>query len=354
MKKDIGRLVRKNIAELVPYSSARDEYTGDDAIFLDANENPYNSPYNRYPDPHQAELKTRISETKGVPVENIFLGNGSDEAIDLLFRVFCEPGKDNVVSIFPTYGMYQVCSEINDVKYQKVPLKDDFSLDPEALVAACSDTTKLLFLCSPNNPTSNSFDSQVILSLVEKLDLIVVVDEAYIDFSSRKSLLQYVTQYPNLVVLQTLSKAWGLAGIRLGMAIGSREVISLMSKVKYPYNLNILTLKFAFKALENKEKVDEWVSLILEQRKLMERKMKMYRFVLNVYPSDANFLLVQVDKPKKIYNYLVEKKIIVRDRSNVELCEGSLRITVGSEAENRALSDALMQYQRDFVESCKI
>jgi len=351
---DFGKLVRQNIRDLVPYSSARDEYTGESAIFLDANENPFNAPYNRYPDPHQLELKAKIGALKGLPVENIFLGNGSDEAIDLLYRVFCEPGEDNVVSIHPSYGMYQVCADINNIACKKVALNDDFSLDAKALVHAVDDKTKLLFICSPNNPTSNSFDAETILDLVKKLNVIVVVDEAYIDFSKRQSLLEYVHEYPNLLILQTFSKAWGLAGIRLGMALGSREVIALMGKVKYPYNLNVLTLKFALDALKNKDKVDGWIAAVLEQRDLLERKLKKFRFVRQVYPSDANFLLVQVDKARKIYNYLVEKKIIVRDRSNVELCEGSLRITIGTDTENLALTDALMQYQRDFVDSCKI
>jgi histidinol-phosphate aminotransferase len=354
MKLDISKLVRSNIAGLVPYSSARDEYTGSNALLLDANENPFNAPYNRYPDPHQTELKKKISSIKAVTEDQIFIGNGSDEAIDLLFRIFCEPGKDNVVSISPTYGMYQVCADINGVDLKTVALKDDFKLDSQAIENAIDDKTKLLFICSPNNPTSNSFDPEEILNLVSKLKRIVVVDEAYIDFSKQKSLTEALGSYSNLVVLQTFSKAWGLAGIRLGVALADQQIISLMGKVKYPYNMNMLTLNFAIKALENQGQVNDWINKILEERALLERKLKMYRFVEKVYPSDANFLLVKVRKPKKVYNFLVEKKIIVRDRSNVELCSDCLRITVGSEEENISLTNALMHYQRDFVDTCDL
>lgn len=354
MGPDLNQLVRKNIAELTPYSSARDEYTGEGALLLDANENPFNAPYNRYPDPHQVLLKQKIANVKGVDPSALFLGNGSDEAIDLLFRVFCEPGRDNVVAISPTYGMYKVCADINNVQYLSVPLNEDFSLNTQRLEDAVNEYTKLLFICSPNNPTSNSFDPAEILSLVKKLNLIVVLDEAYIDFSNQKSLVQAVNENCNLVVLQTFSKAWGLAGIRLGMAIACPAIIGLMSKVKYPYNINMLTLNFALEAVERQEAVNEWINRLLLERKAMEKKLKKYRFVEQVYPSDANFLLVKVRKPKKIYTYLVEKKIIVRDRSNVELCVGSLRITIGSEEENRRLNEALMDYQRDFVDSCEI
>lgn len=354
MKKDIDKLIRGNIKKLVPYSSARDEYSGTDATLLDANENPYNAPYNRYPDPHQTLLKQQISKLKGIDPVQLFIGNGSDEAIDLLFRIFCEPGKDNAVSIDPTYGMYQVAADINDVDLKKVPLINDFELDINGLQDACDDHTKLLFICSPNNPTSNSFDPEKIIGLAEKLNVIVVVDEAYIDFSRRESLKSQVAALNNLVVLQTFSKAWGLAGIRLGFAIAAPEIISFMGKVKYPYNLNMLTMDFAMKSLENQDKVNQWIENILKERSSLERKLKRYRFVEKVYPSDANFLLVKVRKPKKVYNYLIEKKIVVRDRSNIELCEGSLRITVGTILENKKLEKALMQYQRDFVESCEV
>lgn len=354
MKRKIASLVRPNIANLVPYSSARDEYTGSGAVFLDANENPFNAPYNRYPDPHQSALKQKIGQLKKVDPGQIFIGNGSDEAIDILFRIFCTPGADNVVSIDPTYGMYQVSADINHVELRKVPLSSSFELDIQALVAACDGRTRMLFICSPNNPTSNSFDPESITRLAAQLEVMVVVDEAYIDFSQRESLKNRVTEFPNIVVLQTFSKAWALAGIRLGIAIADPEVIRYMTMVKYPYNVNMLTQQFALDALENEGQVLKWIGTILEERRQLERKLKHFRFVEQVYPSDANFLLVKVSKPKKIYNFLVEKKIIVRDRSNIELCEGSLRITVGSKEENLALNEALMQYQRDFIESCEL
>ncbi|MFC2080285.1 histidinol-phosphate transaminase [Bacteroidota bacterium] len=354
MKTDISKLVRSNIANLQPYSSARDEYSGSSALLLDANENPYNSPYNRYPDPHQTDLKKKIGKIKGIDASNIFIGNGSDEAIDLLYRIFCEPGKDNVVSISPSYGMFKVCADINQVEMRTVPLNNDFSLDTQGLKEAVDAHTKMLFLCSPNNPTSNSFSPEEILSLVSDLNLIVVLDEAYIDFSQRKSLKEEISNHNNIVVLQTFSKAWGLAGIRLGIALADQEIISLMTKVKYPYNMNMLTLNFALEALNNEAEKNEWISVILSEREELERKLKMYRFVEKVYPSDANFLLVKVRKPIKVYTFLVEKKIIVRDRSSVELCEGCLRITVGSKDDNYLLTEALMHYQRDFVEPCDL
>lgn len=354
MKMDIKSLVRPSIEALLPYSSARDEYSGANALFLDANENPFNTPYNRYPDPQQAQLKEKIGRLKEIHPSKIFIGNGSDEAIDLLYRVFCEPGKDNVVSMYPTYGMYEVCAGINNVEFRKVLLNEDYSLNKDAMLKACDADTKLLFLCSPNNPTSNSIDHESILSLAEALKLIVVLDEAYIDFSVNSSLKNSLDVYPNLVLLQTFSKAWGMAGIRLGIALADQEIIRYMSKVKYPYNLNMLTMDFALKALEEEGKTFGWIQQILEERSQLERKLKKYRFVEKVYPSDANFLLVRVQKPKKVYNYLVEKRIIVRDRSNVSLCEGSLRITVGTTEENNRLTEALMNYQRDFVETCDL
>ena len=354
MSIDINKLVRKNIRDLLPYSSARDEYTGTGAVLMDANENPFNEPQNRYPDPLQTELKKKLAGLKGVQSAQIFVGNGSDEAIDLLFRIFCEPGKENVVSISPTYGMYKVCADINNIEVKKALLNEDFSLNTEALLQACDQNTKLLFICTPNNPTSNSFDPDDMLELAAKLDCIVVVDEAYIDFSERESLLSEVVNYPNLVVLQTLSKAWGLAGIRLGMAFSSPEIIRLMNNVKYPYNVNRLTLDFAANALNNEQQKADWVSMILEERKAMIKKLEMYRFVQKVYPSDANFILLKVKNPRQIYNFLVGERIIVRDRSTTELCEGALRITIGSPEENSKLNNALMHYQRKYVESCEI
>jgi histidinol-phosphate aminotransferase len=354
MSTNINKLLRENIRKLVPYSSARSEYTGTGAVLLDANENPFNEPLNRYPDPMQTDLKQKLAAMKGVQTDQIFVGNGSDEAIDLLYRIFCEPGQDNVVSISPTYGMYQVCADINDIEVKKALLNDDFSLNSEALKQAYNKNTKLLFICTPNNPTSNSFDKDDILELASELDCILVVDEAYIDFSERKSLLSELNNYPNLVVLQTLSKAWGLAGIRLGMAFSSPEIIRLMNNVKYPYNVNRLTLDFASKALNEKQQKTDWVAMILKERKAMVKKLKMYRFVQKVYPSDANFILVKVKNSKNLYAFLVEEKIIVRDRSTTELCDGTLRITVGAPEENIKLNEALMKYQRKYVESCEI
>lgn len=354
MKSFIHSLVRPNISQLIPYSSARDEFKGRDAVFLDANENPFNNPQNRYPDPFQTLLKRRLSKLKKISEDKIFIGNGSDEAIDLLFRIFCEPGQDNIVSISPTYGMYKVCADINDIGIRKVRLNSDFTLNPEAMIKACNAATKMVFICSPNNPTSNSFDPETILELTGKLDKIIVLDEAYIDFSRRRSLTYAIDEYENLVVLQTLSKAWGLAGIRLGMAFASPEIISFMNKVKYPYNVNRLTLECAARALENVDQKDKWVQLILEEREKMLKKLKVFRFVKEIFPSDANFLLMKVTRPLELYDFLVDHRIIVRDRSKTELCEGTLRITIGSPEENQALYEALMQYQRDYVESCEI
>ncbi len=349
----LNKLVRSNIQKLVPYSSARDEFKGKDAVFLDANENPFNEPQNRYPDPGQLALKEKLGEIKGVAPDQVFAGNGSDEAIDLMFRIFCEPEQDNVVTISPTYGMYKVCGDINNVEVRKALLNPDFTMNKEAIIQVCNAQTKLLFICSPNNPTANSFDPEDILELAAKLELIVVVDEAYIDFSKRKSLLGELGNYSNLVVLQTLSKAWGLAGIRLGMAFAAPQIIALMNKVKYPYNVNRLSLDLAGRSLEMEQQKTEWVNLILEERKSMLKKLKMYRFVQKVYPTDANFVLVKVMRPLELYNFLVSQKIIVRDRSNTELCEGTLRITIGTPEENIKLTDALMEYQRNYVESCE-
>jgi histidinol-phosphate aminotransferase len=346
MKRTLKDLVRPTVRDLIPYSSARDEYTGSGAILLDANENPFNEPYNRYPDPHQRELKKRIGKLKGIDSQRIFLGNGSDEAIDLLFRVFCEPGEDNVVTIAPTYGMYRVAADINNVAVRNAQLKPDFSLDTTAIEQAVDDRTKLLFICSPNNPTSNSFDPEELLDLAKQLDTIVVVDEAYIDFSVRESLILRGSKQPNVVVLQTFSKAWALAGIRLGMAVADPYIIHMMSKVKYPYNLNLLTQQFALDALENEREKDRWVETILKERANLAETLLNFTFVEQVYPSDANFLLVRMTNPVDVYTFLVEKRIIVRDRSQIELCKGSLRITIGTGTENRLLVDALVEYQR--------
>ncbi|NPA37688.1 MAG: histidinol-phosphate transaminase [Chlorobi bacterium] len=337
----LKQLLRPNIASLKPYSSARDEFSGADAVFFDANENPFNAPYNRYPDPYQKKLKEKIAALKGVKPDNIFLGNGSDEAIDLLFRAFSVPGKDNVVSIDPTYGMYQVAADINDVEVKKVLLKPDFSLDVEALLSAADGNTKMIFICSPNNPTANSFSYEDMEAILQGFGGIVVVDEAYIDFAPEKTLLSKLEEYPNLVVLQTFSKAWGVAAIRLGMAFASEEIIAVLSKIKYPYNINILTQEKALELLENEKEKQKWVEQILAERERLVRELKKNPLVKNIYPSDANFILITVDEPEKIYNRLVEQGIIIRDRSKVAMCEGCLRITVGTQEENDKLIEEL-------------
>ena len=343
---NIGDLVRENIRTLVPYSSARDDYTGPASVYLDANENPYNAPLNRYPDPHQANLKERVAILKGQQPENIFLGNGSDEGIDLLFRVLCTPGRDNVITVDPTYGMYRVCAGINDVACRSVLLRDDFSLDRDAVLAAVDDRTKMIFLCSPNNPTSNSMDRQAILELTERPGCMVVVDEAYIDFSAGQGLLDQVPGRKNLVVLQTFSKAWALAGIRLGMVFGHPDLIGYLSAVKYPYNVNALTTREALERLEAGPGPAGWVEKILLERSRLAGMLKAFGFVERVFPSDANFLLVKVDRPREIYAFLMDRGVIVRDRSSVPLCGGCLRITVGTGHENDLLIDALNQYQQ--------
>jgi histidinol-phosphate aminotransferase len=338
---DINQLLRKNIQSLKPYSSARDEYSGEAMVFLDANENPFNQPYNRYPDPLQKEVKAKISKLKNIPAENIFLGNGSDEPIDLLVRAFCEPGIDNVVSINPTYGMYQVAADIAGVEIRKVSLTEDFELNTNDVLGATDTKTKLVFLCSPNNPTGNSLNKEAMLELASSFKGLVIVDEAYIDFAPGKTLLQELENHPNLVILQTFSKAWGMAGIRLGMAFASLEIINVLNKIKYPYNLNILTQQKALELLDKKVTVINWVKLLIAEREKMAELLKVFPFVEKVYPSDANFLLIKMHDAKGIYDYLVEEGIIVRDRSKVHLCANSLRITIGSSEENETLLNAL-------------
>jgi histidinol-phosphate aminotransferase len=338
---DINQLLRKNIQSLKPYSSARDEYSGEAMVFLDANENPFNQPYNRYPDPLQKEVKAKISKLKNIPAENIFLGNGSDEPIDLLVRAFCEPGIDNVVSINPTYGMYQVAADIAGVEIRKVSLTENFELNTNDVLGATDTKTKLVFLCSPNNPTGNSLNKEAMLELASSFKGLVIVDEAYIDFAPGKTLLQELENHPNLVILQTFSKAWGMAGIRLGMAFASLEIINVLNKIKYPYNLNILTQQKALELLDKKVTVINWVKLLIAEREKMAELLKGFPFVEKVYPSDANFLLIKMHDAKGIYDYLVEEGIIVRDRSKVHLCANSLRITIGSSEENETLLNAL-------------
>jgi len=338
---DISSLVRQTILDLRPYSSARDEYSGSASVFMDANENPYNAPLNRYPDPGQAELKEKISAIKGQPPENIFLGNGSDEGIDLLFRVLCDPGRDNVVTVDPTYGMYGVCAQINGVERRSVLLNRDFTLDADAVIGAVDERTKIIFLCSPNNPTSNSLDRNAMTRIIDEVNCMVVIDEAYIDFSKGPGLLSLLQERGNLVVLQTLSKAWGLAGIRLGILFAHPALVGYLKSVKYPYNINILTIKEALKGLDDPEQRQEWISEIIEERGRIAEAIAMLPYVNVVYPSDANFLLVKVDDPLKVYRFLMSKGIIVRDRSSAPLCEGCIRITVGTKKENSLLMEAL-------------
>jgi histidinol-phosphate aminotransferase len=341
---NINNLLRKNIQNLKPYSSARDEYTGDAMVFLDANENPFNEPYNRYPDPLQKELKQKISVLKNIAADQIFLGNGSDEPIDLLIRAFCEPGIDNIVTINPTYGMYQVAADTNNVEVIKVSLTSDFELEPVKLLQAVNRNTKLIFLCSPNNPSGNSLDADAMLEIIKNFEGLVIIDEAYIDFARGKSFLPELDKYPNLVILQTFSKAWGMAGIRLGMAFAASEIIQVLNKIKYPYNLNILTQQKALELLENKEQVDTWVKMLIEERGKMAKYLAKLPFVTKIYPSDANFLLVEMTIARIIYNYLVENGIIVRDRSKIHLCDNSLRITIGTMDEDNVLLQALKEY----------
>jgi histidinol-phosphate aminotransferase len=346
---DINNLLRENIKRLVPYSSARDEYQGEARVFLDANENsfgsPLSQPYNRYPDPLQTEVKKRLSGIKGVPVPNIFLGNGSDEAIDVLFRSFCNPGIDNVILVPPTYGMYQVSANINDVEVKNVPLTEDYQLNFDGIAEAIDSDTKMIFICSPNNPTGNSINRTDIETLLANFEGIVVVDEAYINFSRQKTFIQELTEYVNLVVLQTLSKAWGLAGLRIGMAFASEEIIEVMNKVKPPYNINEASQQLALQALQNIEQVNDWIKQTLVERDILVLNLKEFEFVLDIYPSDANFILVKTNNARAIYNFLVAKGIIVRDRSKVELCEGCLRITVGTPTENLLLIKTLQDYK---------
>ena len=341
---NIQALLRENIAKLQPYSSARDEYSGSASVFLDANENPLNPPLNRYPDPKQLELKGIISQLKGLPLESIFLGNGSDEGIDLLFRVFCEPGRDNVITVDPTYGMYGVCAQINDVERKSVLLREDFSLDPHAVLEAVDAHTKLIFLCSPNNPTSNVLQREAMLQVLEQAACLVVVDEAYLDFSEQPGMLSELPAHGNLVILQTLSKAWGMAGIRLGMVFAQPELIGYLSAVKYPYNVNTLSLEAAKQQLKDLETYNSWVATILKERKVLASRLERFKFVEKLFPSDANFLLIRVKNPGQIYTFLKKQGIIVRDRSSVALCEGCLRITVGTLAENQLLIGALESY----------
>lgn len=343
--KTLKELTRPNIWALKPYSSARDEYNGAAAsVFLDANENPYNLPHNRYPDPLQRDLKAELTRIKQVKVENIFLGNGSDEAIDLVFRAFCEPGVDNVVAIDPTYGMYKVCADVNNVEYRKVLLDDAFQFTADALLAATDEHTKLIFLCSPNNPTGNDLLRTEIEKTLAAFSGLVIIDEAYNDFSSAPSFLQQLDKYPNLVVFQTFSKAWGCAAIRLGMAFASAEIISIFNKIKYPYNVNQLTQQQALSMLQRYDEIEGWVKELIAERGRLMDAFSTLTCVKEIFPSDANFFLARVTDAGAIYNYLVAKGIIVRNRSSISLCGNCLRVTVGTPAENKTLLEALQAY----------
>ena len=345
---ELDKLVRPNIKTLKPYSSAKDEYTGDAKILLDANENSLGSPltkwYNRYPDPYQQKLKEKLAFVKQIAANQIFIGNGSDECIDILFRTFCEPGKDNIIICPPTYPMYEVSANINDIAIQKAPLLSDYQLNLAHIEQLVNAHTKIIWICSPNNPTGNSLDRIDIETILNHFEGIVVVDEAYINFSKQKSFVQSLIDYPNLVVLQTLSKAWGLAGLRLGMCFASPQVIGFMNKVKAPYNINIVTQELALQALDEVGQVNDMIKLLVDMRIALAEVIGSMPHVIQVFPSDTNFILVKIPKARQLYEYLLSQGIIVRDRSALELCEDSLRITVGTEQENTLLVDAMYQW----------
>lgn len=341
---NIKHLVRSNIKNLAAYSSARSEFKGQADVFLDANENPFDTGMNRYPDPLQWAVKEQISHLKSVPAENIFLGNGSDEVIDLLIRIFCEPREDAIILLPPTYGMYKVSADIADVAQREVSLTHDFQPNIPAILAEADKNTKLLFVCSPNNPTGNDMEAEKVHELCREFPGIVVVDEAYIDFSDQASFSEQLDKYSNLVVMQTFSKAWGLAGIRLGMAFASEEIIGLLNKVKPPYNVNQLTQKAALEALQKRAEQEKMVTTILQERDRIAKVLENLDFIQEILPSNANFILVRVADPNGLYDYLVKQGIIVRNRSNVHLCAGGIRITVGTEAENDKLIAALNKY----------
>lgn len=346
MNIELSRLVRPNIFKLAPYSCARDEFKGRPAhVFLDANESPYNGPFNRYPDPLQEKVKERLSEIKGVPFGNIFLGNGSDEAIDLIFRIFCNPGIDNVVAIEPTYGMYSVCADINDVEYRKVLLDDGFQINADKLLAACDNNTKVIWICSPNNPTGNSLERAEIEKVLNNFDGIVVVDEAYGDFASQRPFRVDISNWQNIIVLNTFSKAWGCAAIRLGIAFASVDIINLMNKVKYPYNVNDLTQQKSIEIMSDLGRVNKWLAAVKNERDHMLPAFNDLPICEKVYPTDANFFLAKVKNATEIYNYLIDCGVVVRNRTKVTLCNDCLRITVGTPQENNELLACLRQYK---------
>ncbi|WP_235921032.1 histidinol-phosphate transaminase [Foetidibacter luteolus] len=348
MQFDVNKLTRPNIQKLVPYSSARDEFSGEAKVFLDANENSLGSPlpkwYNRYPDPHQNKVKQSISKIKSIAAQHIFLGNGSDECIDLLYRCFCNPGKDNVIICPPTYGMYEVSANINDIEVRKAPLLDDFQLDLVHLENLADENTKIIWICSPNNPTGNSFYRQDIETVLNNFNGLVVIDEAYINFSRQQSFIKELAEYPNLVVMQTFSKAWGLAGLRLGMAFASVDIMEILNRVKPPYNINQATQELALKALEEVGQVNDMIRELVNMRNALTEVFESIPTVEKVYPSDANFILVKIKDARKVYEFLLTKGIVVRDRSNVKLCNDCLRITIGTEKENTDLVDALAEW----------
>ena len=341
--RSLEELVRPNVWRMQPYSSARNEFQGNASVFLDANENPWNEPINRYPDPLQRQVKARLSQLKGVEPRSIFLGNGSDEAIDLVIRAFCEPKADNIVTITPSYGMYEVAAETNDVECRKVALDERFDLDVAALWAAVDAHTKVIYLCSPNNPSGNSLNREAIYQLLRGFEGLVVVDEAYIDFSSQPSFLAELSQYPTLIVLQTFSKAWGAAAIRLGMAFAAPAIIEVLNKIKYPYNINLLVQNKALELMENEAEMRQEVKAILAERVRMAKLLSEAPFGFEVFPSDANFLLVRVGDADRLYKALVDRGIIVRNRNRVLKCQGCLRITIGLPAENDLLLHALSE-----------
>lgn len=352
---ELNNILRENIKKLVPYSSARDEYKGKSGIFLDANENSFGFPVsydgtsklNRYPDPLQLAVKEKLSKIKGLPIENIFLGNGSDEAIDILFRAFCNPGKDNVIVCPPTYGMYEVSANINDVEVIKVPLiAETFQLDEANILKSINSNTKLIFICCPNNPTGNGVAWDTIKKLLETFKGIVVIDEAYINFASYRSLIPELLNYPNLVILQTLSKAWGLAGLRVGMAFASEPIIDVFNKIKPPYNINVVSQELVLKALDNVKQVNDWIKSIVEERENFSVILNQLPFVKNVYKSEANFILVKVEDASALYYYLTQNQIVVRDRSKVVLCDDCLRITIGTKEQNEQLISILKIYNK--------
>lgn len=348
MNFNLENIVRENIKRLTPYSSARKEFSGAAQIFLDANENSFGSPletnYNRYPDPLQLKIKEKVAANYSIKPTEIFIGNGSDEAIDLLFRIFCEPRKDNILICPPTYGMYEVSAEINDVSIKRAKLTADFQLDLNAIENAIDENTKLLFICSPNNPTGNSFPLEEILNLTKNFDGVVVVDEAYIHFSDEKSLISEINNFSNFVVLQTFSKAWGLAGLRVGLSFANEEIIKLFNKVKPPYNISEIAQNAILEAFENAEKVEKTIAEIISERENLIKNLDEFSFVQKIYPTDANFVLVKTTDAENIYKFLLDEKIVVRNRNNVELCEGCLRITIGTSQENESLFKALEKW----------